>query len=203
MKKIVLASASPRRRELLSRVGVTFEVKPASGEELITSAEPAKVVEELSRQKAMFTAYALEEEENRELRDVVVIGADTVVSYEGKILGKPADETAAIEMLAMLQGNTHQVYTGVTLIYKDQDCDRGVTFVEKTDVKVNPMTEEEITAYGQSEEPMDKAGAYGIQGAFARYVASIQGNYDTVVGLPVSRVYREWKSLMEQEDEEE
>ena len=104
MKKIVLASASPRRRELLSQVGVAFEVKPASGEERITSAEPAKVVEELSRQKAMFTAYALEEEENRDLRDVVVIGADTVVSYEGKILGKPADETAAIEMLAMLQG---------------------------------------------------------------------------------------------------
>lgn len=85
MKKIVLASASPRRRELLSQVGVAFEVKPASGEERITSAEPAKVVEELSRQKAMFTAYALEEEENRDLRDVVVIGADTVVSYEGKI----------------------------------------------------------------------------------------------------------------------
>lgn len=106
-------------------------------------------------------------------------------------------------MIRSIQGRTHQVYTGVTLIYKDQDCDRGVTFVEKTDVKVNPMTEEEITAYGQSEEPMDKAGAYGIQGAFARYVASIQGNYDTVVGLPVSRVYREWKSLMEQEDEEE
>lgn len=85
-------------------------MKPASGEERITSAEPAKVVEELSRQKAMFTAYALEEEENRDLRDVVVIGADTVVSYEGKILGKPADETAAIEMLAMLQEYTSGIY---------------------------------------------------------------------------------------------
>ena len=94
MKKIVLASASPRRRELLSQVGVAFEVKPASGEERITSAEPAKVVEELSRQKAMFTAYALEEEENRDLRDVVVIGADTVVSYEGKIIGALATGNA-------------------------------------------------------------------------------------------------------------
>ena len=128
MKKIVLASASPRRRELLSQVGVAFEVKPASGEERITSAEPAKVVEELSRQKAMFTAYALEEEENRDLRDVVVIGADTVVSYEGKILGKPADETAAIEMLAMLQGNTHQVYTGVTLLIREKGRWKAHTF---------------------------------------------------------------------------
>ena len=136
MKKIVLASASPRRRELLSQVGVAFEVKPASGEERITSAEPAKVVEELSRQKAMFTAYALEEEENRDLRDVVVIGADTVVSYEGKILGKPADETAAIEMLAMLQGNTHQVYTGVTLLIREKGRWKAHTFHECTDVSI-------------------------------------------------------------------
>ena len=158
MKKIVLASASPRRRELLSQVGVAFEVKPASGEERITSAEPAKVVEELSRQKAMFTAYALEEEENRDLRDVVVIGADTVVSYEGKILGKPADETAAIEMLAMLQGNTHQEYVN-------------------------------------SKDPMDKAGSYGIQGAWGAYVKGIRGDYNNVVGLPVARLIYETKKL--------
>lgn len=177
MKKIVLASASPRRRELLSQVGVAFEVKPASGEERITSAEPAKVVEELSRQKAMFTAYALEEEENRDLRDVVVIGADTVVSYEGKILGKPADETAAIEMLAMLQGNTHQVYTGVTLLIREKGRWKAHTFHECTDVSFYPVTEEEIKEYVNSKDPMDKAGSYGIQGAVQLITEQIGHNH--------------------------
>ena len=197
MKKIVLASASPRRRELLSQVGVTFEVKPASGEELITSAEPAKVVEELSRQKAMFTAYALEEEENRELRDVVVIGADTVVSYEGKILGKPADETDAIEMLAMLQGNTHQVYTGVTLLIREEERWEAHTFHECTDVSFYPATEEEIKEYVKTGEPMDKAGSYGIQGIGALLIDKIDGDYYTIVGLPISKVYRALKINIE------
>ena len=107
MRKIVLASASPRRRELLSQVGITFEVKPASGEERITSTEPSKVVEELSFQKAMFTAYALEKEQADDLADILIIGAGTIVSYEGKILGKPSDPEAAVKMLSMLQGNTH------------------------------------------------------------------------------------------------
>jgi septum formation protein len=195
MKKIVLASASPRRRELLSQVGVAFEVKPASGEERITSAEPAKVVEELSRQKAMFTAYALEEEENRDLRDVVVIGADTVVSYEGKILGKPADETDAIEMLAMLQGNTHQVYTGVTLLIREKGRWKAHTFHECTDVSFYPVTEEEIKEYVNSKDPMDKAGSYGIQGAWGAYVKGIRGDYNNVVGLPVARLIYETKKL--------
>ena len=172
----ILASGSPRRKELLEQIGIRPQIIPSGMEEVITSTDPELVVMELSEQKAEDVAFSAPE-------GSIILGADTEVRS--------------------IQGRTHQVYTGVTLIYKDQDCDRGVTFVEKTDVKVNPMTEEEITAYGQSEEPMDKAGAYGIQGAFARYVASIQGNYDTVVGLPVSRVYREWKSLMEQEDEEE
>ena len=185
MKKIVLASASPRRRELLSQVGVAFEVKPASGEERITSAEPAKVVEELSRQKAMFTAYALEEEENRDLRDVVVIGADTVVS----------DETAAIEMLAMLQGNTHQVYTGVTLLIREKGRWKAHTFHECTDVSFYPVTEEEIKEYVNSKDPMDKAGSYGIQGAWGAYVKGIRGDYNNVVGLPVARLIYETKKL--------
>ena len=203
MKKIVLASASPRRRELLRQVGVTFEVKPASGEERITSAEPAKVVEELSRQKAMFTAYALEEEENQDLRDVVVIGADTVVSYEGKILGKPADETAAIEMLAMLQGNTHQVYTGVTvLLCQGGGMTHGITFAEKTDVHVYPMTPMEISEYAGCPEPLDKAGAYGIQGRFAAYIKGIDGDYANVVGLPLGRLNQEIKGLLEDREDD-
>lgn len=200
MKKIeefdwILASASPRRKELLERIGIRPTILPSGVEETITSADPELVVMELSEQKAEDIACSAPE-------GSVVLGADTVVSVDGKILGKPSDHEEACAMIRGLQGRSHQVFTGVTLIYKDQGCDRGVTFVEKTDVTVYPMTEEEILDYGQSEEPMDKAGAYGIQGAFARYVASVHGNYDTVVGLPVARVYREWKSLMEQEDEE-
>ena len=153
------------------------------------------MVEELSRQKAMFTAYALEEEENRDLRDVVVIGADTVVSYEGKILGKPADETAAIEMLAMLQGNTHQVYTGVTLLIREKGRWKAHTFHECTDVSFYPVTEEEIKEYVNSKDPMDKAGSYGIQGVWGAYVKGIRGDYNNVVGLPVARLIYETKKL--------
>lgn len=195
MKKIVLASASPRRRELLSQAGVAFEVKPASGEERITSTEPAQVVEELSCQKAMFTAHALEKEQDRNLRDIVVIGADTIVSYEGKILGKPADEKAAKEMLGMLQGNTHQVYTGVTVLIREGECWKAHTFHECTDVTFYPVTEEEITEYVNSGDPMDKAGSYGIQGAWGAYVKGIRGDYNNVVGLPVARLIYETKKL--------
>lgn len=195
MKKIVLASASPRRRELLSQVGITFEVKPASGEERITSTEPSKVVEELSCQKAMFTAHALEEERADNLTDTLVIGADTIVSYEGKILGKPADPKAATEMLRMLQGNTHQVYTGVTILVREKEGWKAHTFHECTDVIFYPVTEEEITEYVNSKDPMDKAGSYGIQGAWGAYVKGIRGDYNNVVGLPVARLIYETKKM--------
>lgn len=194
MKKIVLASASPRRRELLSQVGIIFEVKPASGEERITSTEPSKVVEELSCQKAMFTAHALEKEQADDLADILVIGADTIVSYEGKILGKPSDPKAAVDMLSMLQGNTHQVYTGVTVLVREESW-KVHTFHECTDVIFYPVTQEEITEYVNSKDPMDKAGSYGIQGAWGAYVKGIRGDYNNVVGLPVARLIYETKKL--------
>ena len=131
MKRIVLASASPRRRELLSQIGVEFEVKPADGEERIISTEPSKVVEELSGQKAMFTAKALEKENGHVPEGCIVLGADTIVSYEGRILGKPSDKEDAIQMLSMLQGNTHQVYTGVTVLKEKQGSWKSIRkFVE-------------------------------------------------------------------------
>lgn len=195
MKKIVLASASPRRRELLSQVGIIFEVKPASGEERITSIEPSKVVEELSCQKAMFTAHALEKEQADDLADILVIGADTIVSYEGKILGKPSDPKAAVDMLSMLQGNTHQVYTGVTVLVREEESWKVHTFHECTDVIFYPVTQEEITEYVNSKDPMDKAGSYGIQGAWGAYVKGIRGDYNNVVGLPVARLIYETKKL--------
>lgn len=195
MRKIVLASASPRRRELLSQVGITFEVKPASGEERITSTEPSKVVEELSFQKAMFTAYALEKEQADDLADILIIGADTIVSYDGKILGKPSDPEAAVKMLSMLQGNTHQVYTGVTVLVREEENWKVHTFHECTDVIFYPVTKEEIAEYVNSKDPMDKAGSYGIQGAWGAYVKGIRGDYNNVVGLPVARLIYETKKL--------
>lgn len=195
MKRIVLASASPRRRELLSQIGVEFEVKPADGEERIISTEPSKVVEELSGQKAMFTAKALEKENGHVPEGCIVLGADTIVSYEGRILGKPSDKEDAIQMLSMLQGNTHQVYTGVTVMKEKQGSWKSHTFFECTDVIFYPVTREEIVEYVNSGDPMDKAGSYGIQGVWGAYVKGIHGDYNNVVGLPVARLIYETKKI--------
>ena len=195
MKRIVLASASPRRRELLSQIGVEFEVKPADGEERIISTEPSKVVEELSAQKAMFTAKALEKENGHVPEGCIVLGADTIVSYEGRILGKPSDKEDAIQMLSMLQGNTHQVYTGVTVLKEKQGSWKFHTFFECTDVIFYPVTREEIVEYVNSGDPRDKAGSYGIQGAWGAYVKGIRGDYNNVVGLPVARLIYETKKI--------
>ena len=183
--RVILASASPRRLDLLRQVGIEPEIEPSHVEEVITSTVPDQVVMELSRQKAEDIA-ALHTGE-----DAVVIGADTVVAYDGKILGKPKDEADAFQMIQMLQGNTHQVYTGVTLICGEKKT----SFYEKSDVSVYPMTEEEIWEYIHTGEPMDKAGAYGIQGYFAKYIREIQGEYTTIVGLPVGRLWHELKKF--------
>lgn len=225
-KKIILASASPRRRELLSQIGLDFEVVVSETEEKITSTEPAKVVEELSAQKAeavweklcsmtasqgsVTNAERLEEgsgvsrtDEGSEvydpeqksgestITDIIVLGADTVVACDGKILGKPADTEAAAAMLTMLQGRGHEVYTGVTILYEENGERKTLTFHEKTTVHFYPMTDAQIREYVATGDPMDKAGAYGIQGFCARYISGIVGDYNNVVGLPVGRVYQE------------
>lgn len=188
--RIILASGSPRRRELMEQIGIRAEVMPSSVEERVTSDIPDQVVLELSGQKAEDVA------EKTEGRDVLVIGADTVVASEGRILGKPGSVAEAGEMIASLAGKCHQVYTGVTLIYRDPSGEmRRKAFAERTDVYVYPMDEEEIRGYAGCGEPMDKAGAYGIQGRFAAYVEKIDGDYNNVVGLPVGRLYQEIKEL--------
>ena len=188
--RIVLASGSPRRRELMEQIGIRTEVMPSPVEERVTSDIPDQVVLELSGQKAEDVA------EKTEGRDVLVIGADTVVASEGRILGKPGSVAEAGEMIASLAGKCHQVYTGVTLIYRDPSGEmRRKAFAERTDVYVYPMDEEEIRGYAGCGEPMDKAGAYGIQGRFAAYVEKIDGDYNNVVGLPVGRLYQEIKEL--------
>lgn len=188
MRKIILASASPRRRELLAAAGVIFQVCAAGGEEKITSDKPEEIVRELSEQKATAVALNFDMEEG-----TVVIGADTIVSYNNEILGKPVDESDAFKTLKMLQGNIHQVYTGVTVLIKKNGKWENISFSESTDVSFYPVSDEEIRTYIASGEPMDKAGSYGIQGGFGIYVKEIRGEYTNVVGLPVGRLFYEMK----------
>lgn len=182
MRTIILASASPRRKELLEQIGLTFTVIPSEAEEVITKQVPSEVVEELSRQKAEDVAGRIAEG--------IVIGSDTVVCQNGQIMGKPSDREAAREMLRQIQGNTHSVFTGVTVLVKESGESISHTFFRETKVHVYPMAEQEIEKYLNTGEPMDKAGAYGIQGKFAAYVESIEGDYNNVVGLPVSALWQ-------------
>ena len=192
MSRIVLASASPRRKELLEQIGLEFEICPAKGEEVITAGSVDGAVLELSRQKAEEVAAGIlsYNEIHPELvtpQDILVIGADTVVACDGNILGN---------MLSMLSGHTHSVYTGVTLVFIDKNGRTGETsFYEKTDVRMYPLDDAEIRRYIAGGEPMDKAGSYGIQGQAAAFVKEIHGDYNNVVGLPVGRLYQELKKL--------
>jgi len=171
---------------LLIQLGVEFEVLVSDVEEIITETEPNRVVEELSIQKAEAVFCRTE-------GDVMVIGADTVVAMDGKILGKPGNEEHAVEMLKQIQAREHCVYTGVTLYVRKGENETRNTFSECTFVKFYPMTDSEIRWYVETGEPMDKAGAYGIQGLGARFVEKISGDYNNVVGLPISRLYQEIK----------
>ena len=188
MTKIVLASGSPRRKELLEQVGLEFSIVPAKGEEIRTSNIPLEVVQELSKQKAKEIALQFENDE-----ETLIIGADTLVAFGDKIMGKPKDEEDAFNTLNILQGSTHQVYTGVTLIKISEGTKKVITFYEKTDVIMYPMSKEEIKGYIATKEPMDKAGSYGIQGKGARFIKGINGDYNNVVGLPVARLLQEVK----------
>jgi phosphoglycolate phosphatase len=194
--KIILASASPRRRELLNQIGIEFEVRVSDVEERVNSTVPCEIVQELSRQKAEAVAAALQEEDERnpqagQNQHTLVIGADTIVACDGVILGKPADEKDAGRMLRLLSGRSHEVYTGVTFARCGTQARH--TFYEVTTVHFAPMTEQEIEEYIATGDPMDKAGAYGIQGFCARYITGIEGDYNNVVGLPMSRLYQELK----------
>lgn len=197
--KYILASASPRRKELLAQAGIEFEVLPSSVKETITKTIPSDIVMELSRQKAqdVDTHLASRNEQNdNNINDIIrgdytIIGADTIVVYRDEILGKPADKDEAYDMLSMLADRTHQVYTGVTLIIHKNGKKTTRSFYEKTDVTFYPIAREDLRAYVESGEPLDKAGAYGIQGAFAIHVKCIQGDYFNVVGLPLGRLYQE------------
>lgn len=181
---VILASGSPRRRELLKLLGVDFKVIVSNKEELVTSSDPEAVVKELSMMKAEDVAQGVN-------GPAIILGADTVVAYKGQILGKPKDRADAIRMISSFAGDEHQVYTGVCMIRKEADGSmKKISFAEKTRVSVYPMTTQEIERYVDSGEPMDKAGAYAIQGVFAPYIKEISGDYYNIVGFPIGRIYQ-------------
>jgi septum formation protein len=174
----VLASASPRRQELLSKIGVEFDVLPAAFDESTVSGSPQEVARSLALEKAMAVAH--------NLRDSLVIGADTIVLIGGQILGKPADEAEARTMLARISGRTHTVITGVALVHTASG--RMAVDHEESRVHIRDLSPEEIAAYVRTGEPMDKAGAYAVQGIGSTIVDRIEGCYFNVVGLPMSRL---------------
>lgn len=198
--RVILASASPRRKELLKKLFSDFEIIPAKGSEVYSRQHPSKIVQLLSAQKAdevERAVFGTRQSAGKDDPDYLVLGADTVVACNHQILGKPKDASDAEKMLKMLAGNVHQVYTGVTvhlMIKGEWQC---IEFAECTHVRFYPMTKEEIRAYVDSGEPMDKAGAYGIQGMGARFVQGIEGDYANVVGLPVAKLYQVLKKIEE------
>lgn len=177
---LVLASASPRRQELLCNAGIEFTVLPADVVEIPFDGEGARdCARRLAREKAWKVWRARPGD--------VVLGADTIVVVDGTILGKPVDHDDAARMLRLLAGRTHQVVTGVCLIGSKQDT---VVDSETTLVTMSELSDQEILDYVATGEPMDKAGAYAIQGIASRWIPRIEGDYSNVVGLPVARVYR-------------
>lgn len=183
--KFVLASASPRRQELLKTLNIPFTVQPSNADERVPQGlTPAQTVEYLAKIKAenVFNSFLKE-------KDITVIGSDTIVVLNNEILGKPKNKEDAFNTLSRLSGNTHCVYTGMCLIIKCENSIKTLTCADCTEVTMSRLTKEEIIAYIQSGEPMDKAGSYGIQGKGALFIEKINGNYFTVVGLNVNALY--------------
>ena len=184
MQNLILASSSPRRKELLENLRLTFEISSSDADESFSEdMSPAEVVMELASRKSGAISA--------KFPDSFIIGSDTVVVHDGTILGKPASGQEAFEILRKLSGNTHSVYTGVSIISPEKEA----IFYEKTDVTFWELSDEDIDTYIKSGEPFDKAGGYGIQGFGSMLVKQINGDYYTVVGLPVSRLIRELREI--------
>ena len=190
--RVVLASRSPRRREILSMLGLKFDIVSTDADESSDITDPAHLVRELSLRKARATRDLLQQK--GEWNDnTLIIASDTVVAADGAILGKPQDQADAARMLALLSGRTHQVISGVSLLYGARECaDFDVTSVHFCD-----MTQDEIAHYVSSGEPMDKAGAYAVQGLASVYIKGLEGDYFNVVGLPVHKLNTMLRELLD------
>jgi len=184
MKDVILASNSPRRKELFDFLGVKYQIVT---KDVVEELKQDLLAEEQAMELAFQKAYAV----FKENKDKIVLGFDTLVYTETEIFGKPKDDQDAKRMLKALSGITHMVVTGTAILTKEVSH----SFYSKTAVTFYPLTEEEIDKYIASKEPLDKAGAYAVQGYGARFVERIEGDYFTVMGMPVSRIYQEFKKL--------
>lgn len=181
---IILASGSPRRKELFSYLGLDFSVSVSHADE---RSRPRELPEDFCNRVSLDKAAVV----SRENPDALIIAADTIVVIDGRILGKPRDNTAASEYLRLLQGRIHDVYTGYTIMYKD----RNRTRVIRTRVRFRAMTEKEISWYIATGEPLDKAGAYAVQGIGSIFIDKVDGSYTNVIGLPLSDLYYDLKDF--------
>lgn len=172
----------------MKTMGISFEVIASNVEEIITEKEPGKIVQELAALKAGNINDKPEIMQNSE--DYIIIGADTMVFYNGQALGKPKDKEDAYHMLQMLSGHEHEVFTGVCIIIRKEGKSKQILFPVCTKVYVQNLSREEIEAYIETGEPMDKAGAYGIQGKFGIHISGIAGDYYNVMGLPIAKIYQ-------------
>ena len=203
---VILASGSPRRRELFEREGITFTILKSDIEEETKETDPGKVVLDLSGQKALAVRdiFLKEKEDKKNAdtadrresgRDVLIVSADTIVAKDDLILGKPKDEKDALNILMSLSGQIHSVFTGVNILYLKNENGRyihkeTISFSEETKVKMIPFSEDDAREYIRTGEPMDKAGAYGIQGIGGKFVEKIDGDFDNVVGFPMASFVR-------------
>lgn len=194
MIKLILASGSPRRKELMEKVGYTFEVIPSNAPEIVEETEPPKVVEALSRLKAR-DIYAKVKAEGSD--QFVVIGSDTIVAFEDQIMGKPVDKEHAFSMLKSLQGRSHSVYTGVTLCGFFDGVEVEDTFHVQTKVQFFQLSDEEIWEYLSDPEYKDKAGSYAIQGLGTLLIEKIDGDFNNVVGLPIATLHRRLRKMLQ------
>ena len=186
MKNIVLASQSPRRKELLEKTGCSFIIDAADIDETIDQSKP--LTEEIKRLSHCKAEHVLHRHP-----DSLIIGSDTIVTVDGIVLGKPADKIEAMNMLRRLSGRTHQVITGLCILSSRKEY----LYVSVSDVSFAVLTEDEIEKYVSTGEPMDKAGAYAIQGIASRYITGINGDYYAIMGLPLCAVYEELKNISE------
>lgn len=194
MYKVILASESPRRKEIMTQMGINFEVVPAHVKEDVEHNIPSKMVEALAMLKAKDVADRLKDEKD----DLIIIGADTLVFHKGQVLGKPKDRDDAISMINSLSGDIHEVCTGVSIIIRNNSeegiKEENIVFSVSSSVVVHPLTIEEIEDYVDTGEPYDKAGAYAIQGGFGIYIKEIHGDYYNIVGFPISKIYEKLKA---------
>lgn len=194
MYRIILASESPRRKEIMEQMGISYEIIPAQVIEDIEEKSPSDMVEALATLKAKDVAARLKNEQGQ----FIIIGADTIVYHRGQVLGKPKDRDDAIRMLKAISDDVHEVYTGVSIIIRRNNYDKtnnkedeNIVFSVNTQVVVQPLTMDEIEDYVSSGEPFDKAGAYAIQGKFGIFIKEIHGDYYNIVGFPIAKIYEE------------